>query len=174
MARCTSRRLSASFVFECSCSCTGNPGNHSLVLPETHRCLTLDFANPKRYLPRISSSSLPDVRMLEIGKRDIAQYRCQRCERGYSCDLLIPIAKITDALTYHNTQETYSPVGRRNRRMYWSGVQSTGADIKKYFTGNNCQQRPRCRCARSTYNYRLVGELLEHLGADFVELRCST
>jgi hypothetical protein len=35
---------------------------------------------------------------------------------------------------YHNTQETYSPVGSRNRRMHWSGVQSTGAEMRKYFT----------------------------------------
>ena len=36
--------------------------------------------------------------------------------------------------TYHNTQETYSPVGSKNLRMYWSGVQSTGAEMRKYFT----------------------------------------
>src|SRR6266699_4515400 len=35
---------------------------------------------------------------------------------------------------YHNTHETYSPVGRRNLRMYWSGCQSTGAEMRKYFT----------------------------------------
>ena len=48
--------------------------------------------------------------------------------------LILQTLSSTDASTYHNTQETYSPVGKRNRRMYWSGVQSTGADIKKYFT----------------------------------------
>jgi hypothetical protein len=48
--------------------------------------------------------------------------------------LILQTPSSTDASTYHNTQETYSPVGKRNRRMYWSGVQSTGADIKKYFT----------------------------------------
>ena len=36
--------------------------------------------------------------------------------------------------TYHSTHETYSPVGRRNLRIYWSGCQSTGADMRKYFT----------------------------------------
>lgn len=36
--------------------------------------------------------------------------------------------------TYHSTQETYSPVGRRNLRMYWSGCQSTGAEMRKYLT----------------------------------------
>lgn len=35
---------------------------------------------------------------------------------------------------FHSTQDTYSPVGKRNRLMYWSGCQSTGADIKKYLT----------------------------------------
>lgn len=38
-------------------------------------------------------------------------------------------------VTYHNTQDTYSPVGSKKRRMYWSGDQSTGAEIKKYLTG---------------------------------------
>jgi len=53
---------------------------------------------------------------------------------------VVPVFVNTDncrpmpTITYHNTQETYSPVGRRKRRMYWSGVQSTGADIKKYLT----------------------------------------
>lgn len=36
--------------------------------------------------------------------------------------------------TYHRTQETYSPVGRRNLRMYWSGCQSTGAEMRMYLT----------------------------------------
>src|SRR5271154_228429 len=36
--------------------------------------------------------------------------------------------------TYHRTHDTYSPVGRRNLRIKESGVQSTGADIRKYFT----------------------------------------
>lgn len=36
--------------------------------------------------------------------------------------------------THHNTHDTYSPVGSKNLRMYWSGVQSTGAEIRKYFT----------------------------------------
>ena len=36
--------------------------------------------------------------------------------------------------THHSTHETYSPVGRRNLRMYWSGCQSTGAEMRKYFT----------------------------------------
>lgn len=36
--------------------------------------------------------------------------------------------------SYHKTQETYSPVGRRNLRIYWSGCQSTGAEIRKYLT----------------------------------------
>lgn len=36
--------------------------------------------------------------------------------------------------TYHNTQDTYSPVGKRNLRMYCSGVQSTGAEMRKYLT----------------------------------------
>jgi len=45
----------------------------------------------------------------------------------------------TSTSTYHRTQETYSPVGKRNRRMYWSGVQSTGADIKKYLTSSEGQ-----------------------------------
>jgi hypothetical protein len=36
--------------------------------------------------------------------------------------------------THHSTHETYSPVGKRNLRMYWSGCQSTGADMRKYFT----------------------------------------
>jgi hypothetical protein len=50
--------------------------------------------------------------------------------------------------TYQRTQETYSPVGRRKRRMYWSGCQSTGAEMRKYLTGmasaenrNNTGQR---------------------------------
>src|ERR1700759_4219476 len=34
---------------------------------------------------------------------------------------------------FQRTQETYSPVGRRNRRIKESGLQSTGADIRKYF-----------------------------------------
>ncbi len=77
--------------------------------------------------------------------------------------------------TYHNTQETYSPVGRRNRRIYWSGVQSTGADIKKYFTVSDVSDCGSCRGALQTpYSYRLVAELLEHPVADFAELHCST
>lgn len=35
---------------------------------------------------------------------------------------------------HHSTHETYSPVGSRNLRMYWSGVQSTGAEMRKYLT----------------------------------------
>lgn len=45
--------------------------------------------------------------------------------------------------THHRTQETYSPVGRRNLRMYWSGVQSTGAEMRKYFTKGEGQSMPR-------------------------------
>src|SRR5271156_4530076 len=37
---------------------------------------------------------------------------------------------------YQSTHETYSPVGRRNRLIKESGVQSTGAEIKKYLTKN--------------------------------------
>lgn len=39
-------------------------------------------------------------------------------------------------MTYQSTQDTYSPVGSRKRLMYWSGDQSTGAEIKKYLTGS--------------------------------------
>ena len=50
---------------------------------------------------------------------------------------------------YQSTQETYSPVGSRNRLIYWSGVQSTGADMRKYFTvigTNSLAQRNSLRC----------------------------
>jgi len=40
----------------------------------------------------------------------------------------------TAADTHQSTQETYSPVGRRNRLMRESGVQSTGAEMRKYLT----------------------------------------
>lgn len=36
--------------------------------------------------------------------------------------------------TYQRTHETYSPVGSKKRRMYWSGCQSTGAEMRKYLT----------------------------------------
>ncbi len=42
--------------------------------------------------------------------------------------------------TDHSTQDTYSPVGSKNLRMYWSGVQSTGAEMRKYLTGRWCQR----------------------------------
>lgn len=42
----------------------------------------------------------------------------------------------SQAQAYQSTQETYSPVGSRKRRMYWSGCQSTGAEMRKYLTGN--------------------------------------
>jgi hypothetical protein len=35
---------------------------------------------------------------------------------------------------FQSTQETYSPVGRRNLLMYCSGCQSTGAEMRKYLT----------------------------------------
>lgn len=35
---------------------------------------------------------------------------------------------------FHRMQETYSPVGRRKRLMYWSCAQSTGAEMRKYLT----------------------------------------
>src|SRR3569833_497121 len=35
---------------------------------------------------------------------------------------------------FQRPHETYSPVGSRNLRMYWSGCQSTGAEMRKYFT----------------------------------------
>jgi hypothetical protein len=37
---------------------------------------------------------------------------------------------------HQRTQETYSPVGSRNLRMYWSGCQSTGAEMRKYLTAS--------------------------------------
>nr|POE56750.1 hypothetical protein CFP56_33722 [Quercus suber] len=37
-------------------------------------------------------------------------------------------------VTYQSTHDTYSPVGSRKRRMYWSGDQSTGAEMRKYLT----------------------------------------
>lgn len=37
-------------------------------------------------------------------------------------------------VAHHSTQETYSPVGSRNRLMYWSWLQSTGAEMRKYLT----------------------------------------
>ena len=36
--------------------------------------------------------------------------------------------------TDHSTQDTYSPVGSKKRLMYWSWLQSTGADMRKYLT----------------------------------------
>ena len=66
--------------------------------------------------------------------------------------------------------------------MNWSGVQSTGADIKKYFT-ICCQQlaldddgREREReiwliqIMTATYSYQPVAMLLEHLGVSSVVL----
>ena len=57
--------------------------------------------------------------------------------------------------------------------MYWSGVQSTGAEIKKYFTDDLLV----LQCARAeegdAHGCRLVGELLEHLVASSVGPRCS-
>lgn len=76
-------------------------------------------------------------------------------------------------MTYQSTQETYSPVGRRNRRMYWSGVQSTGADIKKYFTGDGQRWYPTGKKRLTTYSYRLAEVQLEHPGVSFVEPQCS-
>jgi hypothetical protein len=37
-------------------------------------------------------------------------------------------------LSYHSTQEMYSPVGSKNLRMTCSGLQSTGAEMRKYLT----------------------------------------
>lgn len=78
------------------------------------------------------------------------------------------------ASLYHKTQETYSPVGRRNRLIYWSWDQSTGADIKKYFTGTRVNKMIlECEHACYTDSCLPVGVLLEHLEGDFVVLHCS-
>lgn len=39
--------------------------------------------------------------------------------------------------SYHRTHDTYSPVGNKNLLMYCSGAQSTGAEMRKYFTVPN-------------------------------------
>lgn len=44
--------------------------------------------------------------------------------------------RMIGAKAHQRTQETYSPVGRRNLRMYWSCAQSTGAEMRKYFTAH--------------------------------------
>lgn len=78
--------------------------------------------------------------------------------------------------TYHRMQETYSPVGRRNRRMYWSGCQSTGAEMRKYFT-KDCQLDSRLAAARHTVvnllerDLSIVGQRLLSLGAEHESLR---
>jgi hypothetical protein len=62
-----------------------------------------------------------------------------RCGRGCSCGPSVAAAsRVNSAGTHHSTHDTYSPVGRRNRRMYWSWLQSTGAEMRKYFTVGHC------------------------------------
>lgn len=58
--------------------------------------------------------------------------------------------------------------------MYWSGVQSTGADIKKYFTVGRLAEDRDERHASATYDYRLVVTRLGHLVVSFAGLHCST
>lgn len=58
--------------------------------------------------------------------------------------------------TYQRMQETYSPVGNKKRRMYWSACQSTGAEIRKYFT-----KRFSKRVERQVVKILTVVDLLE-------------
>ena len=63
--------------------------------------------------------------------------------------------------TYQSTHETYSPVGNKNLRIYWSGCQSTGAEMRKYLTATVSAavagvRRRRDRCATS------VGLFVKH------------
>ena len=55
--------------------------------------------------------------------------------------------------------------------MYWLGDQSTGADIKKYFTGAESQYNHRLRNVsfrKITYSYRLVVEHVERCQVELV------
>ena len=57
--------------------------------------------------------------------------------------------------------------------MYWLGDQSTGADIKKYFTRVGSQYNSALRnisFRRMTYSYRLVGEHVGRYQVELVEL----
>jgi hypothetical protein len=77
--------------------------------------------------------------------------------------------------THHRTHDTYSPVGKRNLRMYWSGCQSTGAEMRKYLTAASVsrvvdsqakQRSAGTQCAtglegdsnQCTHDYLLAGE----------------
>jgi len=80
--------------------------------------------------------------------------------------------------TYHRTHETYSPVGSRKRRMRESGVQSTGAEIKKYLTVDDCQFQSNRKATfkrrdsvTMTYGCRLAAKPLARLEANFAVLR---
>lgn len=63
--------------------------------------------------------------------------------------------------------------------MYWSGDQSTGAEIKKYLTGSvsvrvrasieACGQEERMEAPATTYDCRLAAEQLSSLLASSVE-----
>ena len=50
------------------------------------------------------------------------------------------VVKLLTGLAYHRTHDTYSPVGSKNLRMYCSGVQSTGAEMRKYLTAGKVSQ----------------------------------
>ena len=57
--------------------------------------------------------------------------------------------------------------------MYWSGVQSTGAEMRKYLTGRWCQRTAEGlgMSQVKTYGYRPAEEPLGRLGAGSAELR---
>jgi hypothetical protein len=86
---------------------------------------------------------------------DIARCRCPICGRGCSCKwvsgVCMSVAVGSMQRTYHRTQETYSPVGSRNRRIYWSWLQSTGADMRKYFTAGAVSQWHGARWRRDLF-----------------------
>src|SRR3569833_2439091 len=48
---------------------------------------------------------------------------------------------------FQRTHETKSPVGSWNLRMYWSGCQSTGAEMRKFYTARPRGGRRRRRRA---------------------------
>lgn len=61
--------------------------------------------------------------------------------------------------------------------MYWSVCQSTGADIKKYFTNTNVSYKKSRRhilvkLDEETYNYQLVVTLLAHREVELVAPLC--